>query len=174
MPVKIVVLPSAPKLWKSAIFAVSCFVLVVASATTVALDQEKPLNKADEKTLIKWTAAMEAQSEGYRGMLAVAWSINNRAKNWGWSISDTILKTSHFSCWNSGSNTRMLLDTISEHTWQLASKAASLTDPDPTGGATHYLNKELTLKLHGKLPSWVSTMVETAKIGKHTFLKETS
>lgn len=44
---------------------------------------------------------------------------------------------------------------------------------DPTGGATHYLNIELTKELNGgKLPSWVYKMEHLAKFGKHDFYRE--
>ena len=130
----------------------------------------------DEIALLVFTVAMEAEGEPYMGKLAVAWTIMNRSRKFGWSLSDTILKDKHFSAWNEGSPTRMRLDVIADDVMDSAEQAVlhaysgARREEDPTGGATHYLNKELTKKIRGgRLPRWVATMKETVTIGRHTF-----
>lgn len=45
--------------------------------------------------------------------------------------------------------------------------------PDPSLGATHYLNIELTKQIRGgTLPSWVYKMAHLTTIGRHDFYKE--
>ena len=130
----------------------------------------------DEITLLTWTVAMEAEGEPYEGKLAVAWTIMNRSRKHKKSISDTILQDRHFSAWNQDSPTRMRLDVISETVMSSAEVAAlrayngTRREEDPTNGATHYINKELTRKIRGgSLPAWVGAMTETVTIGRHTF-----
>jgi spore germination cell wall hydrolase CwlJ-like protein len=51
--------------------------------------------------------------------------------------------------------------------------AAALFDllPDPTNGATHYLNPETVLRVAGKMPSWYDPAKITTRIGRHEFLR---
>lgn len=142
-------------------------------------DTEELVNRQDEITLLKWTIAMEAEAEPYQGKLAVAWAIMNRARKWKQSISDVILKDRQFSAWNQDSPTRMRLDVISDAVMDSAEFAArtaynyATLDDDPTLGATHYLNIELTKQIRGgTLPGWVNKLTQTVKIGKHTFYRE--
>jgi hypothetical protein len=44
--------------------------------------------------------------------------------------------------------------------------------PDPSLGATHYLNKALVIKDAGRLPSWIDKMEHLVTIGNHDFYKE--
>ncbi len=78
-----------------------------------------------------------------------------------------------FSCWEPGSadRRRILLASDSDLATELGIARTSVADalPDPTGGATHYLNVELEMKLYGRLPGWISAMRQTTVIGKHTF-----
>ena len=126
-----------------------------------------------EIMLLALTVAMEAEGEPLAGKLAVAWAIVNRARKFRWSLSDTMLKDKHFSAWNEGSPTRMRLDIIDDEIMADAEAVAEVAyynkARDPTGGATHYLNKELTIKIRGSLPTWISAMRETITIGRHTF-----
>jgi len=126
----------------------------------------------DEIYLLVLTVVMEAGGEPIEGKLGVAYVIINR----GDSIPDTIFRSYQFSCWNTDSPTRMNLDIIPNLVLMEAYKAAvaayfKLVD-DPTKGATHYLNEEITRKMRGgTLPSWFDESKVTTRIGKHTFLK---
>lgn len=132
----------------------------------------------DEITIIKFTVAMEAEGEPFTGKLGVAYTIVNRARKWGKSISDVCLKGWQFSAWNTDSNTRTRLDEISDAIMLESLKAAEGAYrghfADPTNGATHYLNEPLTRQIRGDgtLPSWVSRLTKTVDIGRHSFYRE--
>ena len=116
------------------------------------------------------TVWMEAQGEPFEGQLAVAHVIMNR-KGSG-SIIDTILRKLQFSAWNTDSAVRLRLDDAeNDEMWTPCYKAscAAYFDllPDPTNGATHYLNPD---KLPS-LPSWYNKNLVVATFGGHEFLK---
>ena len=57
--------------------------------------------------------------------------------------------------------------------WKAAAGALWDLTADPTAGADHYLNVELTKKIrpdHG-LPSWFDPAKVTVVLSRHTFLK---
>lgn len=130
------------------------------------------------------TVAMEAQNQPRAGKLAVAYGICNRARKDRQSLTDVIFRKFQFSCWNTDSPTRMnlddLQDVILEECMDVLTAAYHLTETDPTKGATHYLNEELTKKIRGgTLPSWaadptdntkVNESLVTVRIAEHTFL----
>lgn len=130
-----------------------------------------------EKSLfwIAMTVKQEAERESYEGKLAVAWVIKNRMKRRKQSAATVCLSKYQFSCWNSDSPTRMRLADIPEGLWYDCYAAACGAyfnlSHDPTMGATHYLNKPLTIKLYGKLPKWMTKMKQMTVIGLHTFFK---
>ncbi len=136
------------------------------------------VKRAVELFLLTATVAMEAEGESYEGKLAVAYVIMNRITNRGGTISETVLKSHAFSAWNTKSGRRVRLDSISASAWEDSERAAISAyyffEKDPTVGADHYLNIKLTRKLRrkGDLPSWVSKLTKTVKIGLHTFYKE--
>ena len=124
------------------------------------------------------TIAMEAGGEPYRGKLAVAHVIVNRAKWKQKSLSDICFAPWQFSCWNTDSPTRMNLDDLSSSDTVFAEclravlGAVTGTEPDPTGGAVFYLNKTAVLKTTGKLPNWWDIDGDPASevsIGAHSF-----
>lgn len=117
------------------------------------------------------TIWMEAQGEKFEGKLAVAWVIMNR-KGLSSSISDTVLRKMQFSCWNSDSNVRMNIDHAEESlAWESCYRAAAAAYfnflPDPTRGATHYLNPSVL----PKLPSWYDKTKVLVVIQNHEFLR---
>ena len=130
----------------------------------------------DELYFLFLTVEQEAGQEPYEGQLAVAYVIMNRANFSKASVIDTVLRNMQFSCWNAESPTRMNIDTIPFEVMRSSYKAAAaayfgLVD-DPTRGASHYLNEEMTRKLRGgDLPAWFDEKKITARIGRHTFLK---
>jgi N-acetylmuramoyl-L-alanine amidase len=126
--------------------------------------------------MMSLTVAQEAIGESYQGKLAVAYVIRNRAMRSGKSYTDVVLKPYQFSCWNTDSPTRMMLDTLSEKGFAecicASLNAAYQIVPDPTNGAIFYLNPLTVLGSAGKLPDWWSIdgdPTSEIKIGRHLF-----
>ena len=140
------------------------------------------LTQAEEKLILRWTVAQEAEGEPFDGKLAVAWTIMNRARALGKSVSDVCFAPWQFSAWNTDSPTRRRLDDIGPGPMDDARLAAEQayhgSGSDPSIGATHYLNPVLTRKIRAKagqgdtLPNWVERMTKTATIGRHEFYRE--
>lgn len=153
--------------------------LLLGSAGSLLEEEIKVENiqRVHELFLIASTVALEAEGESYRGKLGVAYVIINRAKNWSKSITDVVFDPYDFSAWNTQGGRQLALDQIKEGPWFDSEKAASSAyygiERDPTHGATHYLNVALTKRIRrdGALPSWVSKLMQTVVIGRHTFLK---
>jgi spore germination cell wall hydrolase CwlJ-like protein len=130
----------------------------------------------DDLYFLILTVEQEAGHEPYEGQLAVAYVIMNRANASKASVIDTVLRNMQFSCWNADSPTRMNLDTIPNDVLKQCYKAAVAAyfglGEDPSKGASHYLNEEMTRKLRGgSLPGWFDEARVTVRIGRHTFLK---
>ncbi len=130
----------------------------------------------DELTFLAYTIAQEAGGEPPEGQLGVAWVVVNRMRKSNLSLTDVIFRSMQFSCWNSDSPTRMKLDTLPyevlRQCYQMACAAYFGFTIDSTGGATHYLNEEVTRQLRGgTLPGWFAEEKVTKRIGRHTFLK---
>jgi cell wall hydrolase len=133
----------------------------------------------DELMLLKWTVFLEAEGEPFEGKIAVAYVIRNRASAWQQSIYQVCWQKWQFSCWNEDERIRRIkrlenADVSLMKDCEAAAEAAAIGAwPDPTHGATHYLNEPLTRKIRGDgtLPEWVAKMTHTAKIGQHDFYK---
>jgi spore germination cell wall hydrolase CwlJ-like protein len=130
----------------------------------------------DELYFLALTVEQEAGLEPPEGKLAVAYVILNRSRVSGASVTDTIFRNWQFSCWDTGNPTRMNIDTFPNETFKICYKAACAAyfglEEDPSKGANHYLNEEMTRKLRGgSLPGWFDEKLVTARIGRHTFLK---
>ena len=126
----------------------------------------------DDLYFLALTVSMEAGGESYEGKLGVAYAIVNR----GQPIIDTVLRSYQFSAWNTDSPTRMQINETPLWAMRDCYKAACAAyfrlTKDPTAGATHYLNEEITRKMRGgALPRWYDEAKVTARIGRHTFLK---
>lgn len=122
------------------------------------------------------TVYQEAQGEPKEGKRAVAWVVMNRCRARNWRVPEIVFEPKQFSCWNEDSRTRTRLASINGTAWWESSDAAEdafyQRGPDPTVGATHYLNEELTKRIRGgTLPSWFREEAVTARIGQHTFLR---
>jgi len=150
----------------------------------------------DELSLLSATLFLEADSEPDLGKEAIAHVIMNRVERWGLpSIHDAILGRDRraygdgkpyeqFSCWNDDEKmraVRRIATSTSETTWR-SWRAAAIgrwrLQPDPTHGATYYLNVDLTRKIRGgTLPGWADKLLATGRvtvIERHTFLAEAS
>lgn len=147
----------------------------------------KAVNGQDLDTLAR-TLWGEARSEGERGMQAVANVIMNRfkkaqsstsaARQFGRTVHEICLKPYQFSCWlaNDPNLPKMRAVTAADANFRLclnvAERALKGQLPDITGGADHYLNVPVTIKIRGgTLPPWVDMNKRTASIGDHTFLR---
>jgi N-acetylmuramoyl-L-alanine amidase len=120
---------------------------------------------------IAMTVKMEAEGEVFAGKLAVAFTIRNRMNQGKRSAEDVCLAPWQFSCWNTDSPTRSRLEVdMSLAVWSDSYRAAAAAlyqlVPDPTRGATHYLNPDVL----DHLPSWYNKTKVLVTIGHHDFL----
>ncbi|HEX7126431.1 MAG TPA: cell wall hydrolase [Thermodesulfobacteriota bacterium] len=142
----------------------------------------------DDAAWLALTIRMEAGAERWEGKLAVAYVIVGRARRTKASIVDTVLKAWQFSAWNTEEPTRKLLDTIPPELWAecyfagLAALGGFL--PDPSRGASHYLNPVATAKARrakgwSPYPDWATDPADkerlderriTAWIDNHVFM----
>ena len=127
----------------------------------------------DERDYLIRTIAFEAPDESDEGKAAVAHVILNRKRNgrWGDNIKDVVTRPWQFEPWMTR---RKEMKKLSPHDprYQNAARIADavLTGqmPDPTAGATHFLNPTVVRQRRdGSLPSWVRG--EGQPIGRHTF-----
>ncbi len=131
----------------------------------------------DDLQALASTIAQEAGGEPFEGKLGVGYVIVTRATRAGRSILDTVLAPAQFSAWNTDAPTRLRLDTTPPEVWAESYKAACAAAfgllPDPTHGATHYLNEAATRagRPHRDLPSWFDEAKVTVRLGRHTFLR---
>ena len=115
----------------------------------------------------------EAQTQGYDGMLAVCWTVKNRAATpcwWGGpSLSSIVTKPYQFSSFNANDPGVGKFPEDSDPSWQSALKAAddciSGAAQDLTGGAVYYHDDSIPT------PSEWGAVVQTAQVGKLTFFK---
>jgi len=126
----------------------------------------------DDLYFLVLTVSMEAGGEPYEGKLAVAYTVMNRGK----SVIDTVLRSYQFSAWNTDSSTRLGIDdtpiAVLRECYKASCAAYFKLSEDPSLGATHYLNEEVTRKARGgTLPTWFDESKVTARIERHTFLK---
>nr|WP_134600891.1 cell wall hydrolase [Pseudomonas aeruginosa] len=119
----------------------------------------------------------EARGEGAAGMVAVGWTIRNRAAQpgwWGRAIPTVCQKPYQFSCWNRDDPNFPYLSGAKQipAAQYLQAREAALVvlagkQPDPTGGATHYYSTSMS-----KPPAWAALARRTVKIGRHIFFRD--
>jgi len=133
------------------------------------------LGLSDRDILAK-TIQAEAGNQGAQGMLAVGSVIMNRAKasGYGGSIQDVILKPGQFSPWNSETNYAggaqgqdMMNLVAGPQAYAAADAVLSGKAPDPTSGATHFYNPDISN------PSWGAEKQggDWTRINSHLFGK---
>ncbi len=147
----------------------------------------EPAETWDDLTLLAATVFLEAEGEPDLGKLAVAYVVMNRGK----TVLNAVLGPDGkaygdgkpyeaFSCWNDDykqqAATRLsTCGNRAEAAWRAAAAAFWGLISDPTSGADHYLNVELTRKIRGgSLPTWAEGPIgrdQGIKIGNHTFLR---
>jgi N-acetylmuramoyl-L-alanine amidase len=114
------------------------------------------------------------RGESWRGQVAIAWVIRNRAARGGWwgnSIASCCRKRGAFAGWSPTDPTRALIrrlrsDTDALFRQCLAAAAAVLTglEPDPTQGATYAHAIQDT-------PAWAEGQTPCATIGTRHFYR---
>src|SRR4029079_16531682 len=126
-----------------------------------------------ERDYLIRTIAFEAADESDEGKAAVAHVILNRKRSgrWGDDIKDVVTRPWQFEPWMTR---RKEMEKLSPHDprYQNAARIADAVltgqTPDPTAGATHFLNPTVVRQRRGgSLPSWARG--EGQAIGRHTF-----
>jgi hypothetical protein len=132
-----------------------------------------PNYDTDDRDYLIRTIAFEASNEPDEGKAAVAYVIINRQRSdsRGASIKDVVTRPWQFEPWMTK---RKEIESLStdDPRYQAAARIADavLTGqmPDPTAGATHFLNPTIVRQRRGgSLPSWARG--EGQSIGRHTF-----
>src|SRR5262245_43463465 len=129
--------------------------------------------RVDERDYLIRTIAFEASDETDVGKVAVAYVVLNRKKSgrWGANIQAVVTHPGQFEpCMTR----RRDIETLSPNDPRYRS-AAIIADavlsgqtPDPTAGATHFLNPTIVRERRGgSLPSWA--LGEGRPIGRHIF-----
>lgn len=132
----------------------------------------------DDLPLMAVTVFLEAESEPDEGKAGVAWVIRNRTDYGKRRLREVIVAPWQFSCWNEDYRKQRTARLIApdpeqwDRSWRAACGAYWRLIADPTGGATHYLNVELTRQIRPghDLPDWYRADQVTARIGRHEFL----
>ncbi|AGH07390.1 hypothetical protein SUFG_00018 [Sulfitobacter phage phiCB2047-B] len=113
---------------------------------------------SNTRLMLARTLQAEAQSEGYQGMVDVGSVIRNRAASgrFGEGIEGVIMKDGQFSAWNGvtgyagGEQGQDMNFEPSEDALRAADTILSGQYEDQTGGATHYVNKNISQ------PAWAN------------------
>jgi len=135
------------------------------------LSQASPYDAEDRDYLIR-TIAFEASDESDEGKAAVAYVILNRMSGgWGGSIKDVVTQPGQFEPWMAR---REEIEKLSQNdpryrtAAQIADAVLTGQMPDPTAGATYFLNPAVVRQRRGgSLPSWAQG--GGLSIGRHTF-----
>jgi hypothetical protein len=127
----------------------------------------------DDRDYLIRTIAFEASGEPVMAKIAVAYVVLNRKKSgrWGDNIKAVVTQPGQFEPWTTK---RKEIEELSPDDPRYKS-AAIIADavlsgqtPDPTAGATHFLNPTIVRERRGgELPSWASG--EGLPIGNQTF-----
>lgn len=147
---------------------------VLIAAVAVALFWGYQLRQiASERDYLIRTVAFEASGEPEIGKLAVAYVIVNRKKSgrWGDTIKSVVTSPGQFEPWQTQ---RIAIERLpsDDPRYQSAAIIADVVlsgqTPDPTAGATHFLNPVIVRSRRGgSLPVWASG--EGRAIGRHVF-----
>jgi spore germination cell wall hydrolase CwlJ-like protein len=128
----------------------------------------------EELDIMARTIFGEAEGESDLGKVAVGWVIMNRVAKQTWYGRDVIgvcLWPWQFSCWNPGTPRRTIIESVRNNNTHFqkclesAKKVLTSSEPDPTGGATHYHANYISP------PAWTYGATFTVQIGKHLFYK---
>lgn len=114
----------------------------------------------------------EAANQGPEGLAAAAHVMANRSRLTGTSIGGVVTAPGQFQPWGDQATRQRLLAMNPEQyaqARQVLQGVLSGQIPDPTGGATHFLNPEMTRQQNGgRLPAWAPPD-QGQRIGAHVF-----
>ena len=128
---------------------------------------------SEERDYLIRTIAFEASGEPEEGKAAVAHVILNRKRSgrWGDNIKDVVTRPWQFEPWTTRRSEMEKLspdDPRYQDAERIAEAVLTGRIPDPTAGATHFLNPTIVRhRRGGSLPSWARG--EGQSIGRHTF-----
>lgn len=128
---------------------------------------------ARDKDLMIRTILGEAAQEGPQGQAAVAHVILNRTASgdYGKTASQVVLAPNQFEPWSTKPRALMAIKPDSpayRETSDILDMVKNGDIPDPTNGATHFLNPAIVkTRTGGSLPGWAQKPI--AQIGNHTF-----
>jgi hypothetical protein len=128
---------------------------------------------AEDRDYLVRTMVFEAGAESDEGKAAVAHVILNREQSgrWGNSIKQVVTARWQFEPWMTKRNeieALSLTDPRYLDAAQIADAVLSGEMPDPTAGATHFLNPKIVRQRRGgSLPAWAQGGGQP--IGRHTF-----
>ena len=132
-----------------------------------------PAYTPEDRDYLIRTIAFEASGEPDDGKAAVAHVILTRKRSgkWGDTIKDVVTHPGQFESWMTKRAEMESLD-VEDHRYRSAAQIADavLTGriPDPTTGATHFLNPTIVSQRRGgSLPSWATG--GGLSIGRHKF-----
>jgi spore germination cell wall hydrolase CwlJ-like protein len=147
------------------------FIIVV---IVVALFWSYQLHQiANERDYLIRTIVFEASGETEIGKVAVAYAVINRKKRgrWGDTIKSVVTSPGQFEPWmtqRKAIERLSLADPRYQSAAIIADAVLSGRAPDPTAGATHFLNPVIVrARRGGSLPSWASG--GGRPIGRHVF-----
>jgi spore germination cell wall hydrolase CwlJ-like protein len=159
-----------------------CYPAVTAQGTTALDDANPPISNLrlavpnydpEERDYLIRTIAFEASGEPEEGKAAVAHVILNRKRTgrWGDNIKDVVTHPWQFEPWMTRRKDMERLspeDPRYQNAAQIADAVLTGQRPDPTAGATHFLNPTIVRQRRGgSLPSWARGAGQP--IGRHTF-----
>ena len=127
----------------------------------------------DDRDYLIRTIAFEASGEPQMAQIAVAYVVLNRKKSgrWGDNIKAVVTYPGQFEPWTTRQREIEELspdDPRYQSAAIIADAVLSGQTPDPTAGATHFLNPTIVRERRGgALPSWAAG--EGLTIGSHTF-----
>jgi len=127
----------------------------------------------EERDYLIRTIAFEASGEPEEGKAAVAHVILNRMRSgrWGDNIKEVVTHPWQFEPWMTRRKEMVRLspyDPRYQNAARIADDVLTGQRPDPTAGATHFLNPTIVRQRRGgSLPSWARGQGQP--IGRHTF-----
>ena len=137
------------------------------------LPQATSTYQPEDRDYLIRTIAFEAGEESDEGKAAVAHVVLNRERSgrWGDSIKKVVTRPWQFEPWMTKRKQMAALspsDPRYRDAARIADAVLSGQIPDPTAGATHFLNPTVVRKRRGgDLPKWARG--EGQPIGRHTF-----
>jgi spore germination cell wall hydrolase CwlJ-like protein len=147
--------------------------LASTDASLSSAEQELPAIDSEARDYLIRTLVFEASGETEIGKVAVAHVILNRARigKWGDTVKEVVMRPWQFEPWMTR---RSEMENLAREDARYRD-AARVADavllgemPDPTAGATHFLNPVIVRdRRGGSLPAWARG--EGLPIGRHTF-----